>query len=397
MEVSDMESIKFDSNNINPIFIFEYYDTPLAFISDKINGEYYFFYFIDDNQYFIMPLTVKDINLIFSSQYIREVFESFLENDSFKIIDFISQNDATLYSVNEFEEISGEDIDGWLPENNQEFEYDFVNKVSFADLRDSYKDFFPGLFNHKQMTIKMRDEQNSHSAVPSVVLKAIKMIDIYISEKKLSLNTANKFLSGNLSLLPFSPGSFNINFELSLPDEVSLFEDNILDFDDFIIFIDSLNTESAEKIYDDLIYESPKIVKATSEFYKDMKNFNYEIEILDKEQKLSTFKVNPKVDETMERLHVISKARECGREEREILQFSGEVRSASKIRNTISIGLAGGNVSAKFTKELFKEIKDSVKSVAVSKEIRGQWEKISIFDDKNMEVDTRYIIISFEQ
>ena len=128
-----------------------------------------------------------------------------------------------------------------------------------------------------------------------------------------------------------------------------------------------------------------------------MKNFNYEIEILDKEQKLSTFKVNPKVDETMERLHVISKARECGREEREILQFSGEVRSASKIRNTISIGLAGGNVSAKFTKELFKEIKDSVKSVAVSKEIRGQWEKISIFDDKNMEVDTRYIIISFEQ
>lgn len=397
MEVSDMESIKFDSNNINPIFIFEYYDTPLAFISDKINGEYYFFYFIDDNQYFIMPLTVKDINLIFSSQYISEVFESFLENDNFKIIDFISQNDATLYSVTEFEEISGEDIDGWLPENNQEFEYDFVNKVSFADLRYSYKDFFPGLFNHKQMTIKMRDEQNSHSAVPSVVLKAIKMIDIYISEKKLSLNTANKFLSGNLSLLPFSPGSFNINFELSLPDEVSLFEDNILDFDDFIIFIDSLNTESAEKIYDDLIYESPKIVKATSEFYKDMKNFNYEIEILDKDQKLSTFKVNPKVDETMERLHVISKARECGREEREILQFSGEVRSASKIRNTISIGLAGGNVSAKFTKELFKEIKDSVKSVAVSKEIRGQWEKISILDDKNMEVDTRYIIISFEQ
>lgn len=392
-----MESIKFDSNNINPIFIFEYYDTPLAFISDKINGEYYFFYFIDDNQYFIMPLTVKDINLIFSSQYISEVFESFLENDNFKIIDFISQNDATLYSVTEFEEISGEDIDGWLPENNQEFEYDFVNKVSFADLRYSYKDFFPGLFNHKQMTIKMRDEQNSHSAVPSVVLKAIKMIDIYISEKKLSLNTANKFLSGNLSLLPFSPGSFNINFELSLPDEVSLFEDNILDFDDFIIFIDSLNTESAEKIYDDLIYESPKIVKATSEFYKDMKNFNYEIEILDKDQKLSTFKVNPKVDETMERLHVISKARECGREEREILQFSGEVRSASKIRNTISIGLAGGNVSAKFTKELFKEIKDSVKSVAVSKEIRGQWEKISILDDKNMEVDTRYIIISFEQ
>lgn len=392
-----MENIKFDSNSIDPIFIFEYYDTPLAFISNKIEGEYYFFYYIDDNQYFMMPLTVKDINLIFSSQYIREVFDFFMANEKFKIINFISQNDATLYTVPEFEEILGERIESCLPEDDQMFEYDYVHKVSFDSLKDTYKEYFPELFNHRQMTIKIRDEQNSHSATPSVVLKAIKLAETYISEKKIFLNSINKFPSGNLSLLPFTPGSFNINFELSLPKEISLFADDLLNFDDFIIFIDSLNTESAETIYDDFVYESPKIVKATNEFYKDMKDFNYEIEILDNEQKLSTLKVTPRIDETIEQLHVLSKEKEVGREERELLRFSGEVRSASKIRNTISIGLAGGNVSAKFTRELFEEIKESNKSVAVSKEITGLWEKVSVFDDENKEVNTKYIITSFEQ
>lgn len=392
-----MESIKFNSNNIKPIFIFEYYDAPLAYISDKINGKYYFFYFIDGNQYFIMPLTIKDIHLIFSSQYIREFFDSFLKDENFKVIDFQTPNDAVLYNIDEFEKFSNTIIEDCLPESDQKFKYDFVNNESFESLKGKYKDFFPGLFNHKQMTIKLRDEQNSHSVVPSTVLKTIKMIEMFLSEQKLFLKNDNKFPIGSLSLLPFSPGSFNINFELLLPDNVSLFEDDILNFDDFISFVDSLNTDSAEKIYNDFIYESPNIVKAFSEFYKDLKEFNYQIEILDNKQKLSALKISPKLDKTMEGLQSLSKPREDGRKEIEILQFSGEVRSASKNRNTISIGLVSGNISAKFTEELFKEIKASDKSVTVSKEIRGQWEKISIFDDNNIEVDTKYVIISFEQ
>ena len=392
-----MERIKFNSNNIKPIFIFEYYDAPLAYISDKINGKYYFFYFIDGNQYFIMPLTIKDINLIFSSKYIRNFFESFLKDENLKVIDFHTQDDAVLYNIDEFEKFSNTIIEDCLPESDQEFKYDFVNKESFESLKGKYKDFFPGLFNHKQLTIKLRDEQNSHSVVPSAVLKTIKMIEIFLSEQKLFLKNDNKFPIGSLSLLPFSPGSFNINFELLLPDNVSLFEDDILNFDDFISFIDSLNIDPAEKIYNDFIYESPNIVKAFSDFYKDMKEFNYQIEILDNKQKLSAFKISPKSEKMLESLQILSKTKGDGRIESHILQFSGEVRSASKNKNTISIGLVGGNVSAKFTKELFQEIKSSDKSVTVSKEIRGQWEKISIFDDNNIEVDTKYVITSFEQ
>ena len=382
-----MESIKFNSNNIKPIFIFEYYDAPLAYISDKINGKYYFFYFIDGNQYFIMPLTIKDIHLIFSSKYIRDIFDSFLKDEK--------QDDAVLYSIDEFEKFSI--IEDCLPESDQEFKYDFVNKESFESLKGKYEKFFPGLFNHKQMTIKIRDKQNSYSVVPSAVLKTIKMIEIFLTEQKVFLKNDNKFPIGSLSLLPFSPGSFNINFELLLPDNVSLFEDDILNFDDFISFIDSLNTAPAEKIYNDFIYESPKIVNAFSEFYKDMKEFNYHIEILDNKQKLSAFKISPKSEKILKSLQSLSKTKEDGRIESEILQFSGEVRSASKNRNTISIGLVGGKISAKFTEELFKEIKSSDKSVTVSKEIRGQWQKISIFDDNNIEVETKYIITSFDQ
>ena len=141
-----MQNIKFKSNSVKPIFIFEYYDAPLTYITEKVNGKYYFFYFINDDQYFIMPLTIKHIHLIFSSKYIKNIFDAFLKDNNFKVIEFQTHEDAVLYNIDEFEKLSNVKIENVLPEHDEEFTYDFVHKDSFENLKNKYKKFFPELF-----------------------------------------------------------------------------------------------------------------------------------------------------------------------------------------------------------------------------------------------------------
>lgn len=392
-----MENITFKTKDIEPLYIFEYYDSPIIFISNRIDEDYYFFYLIDDNQYFLKTLSAKDINLIFSSYYIKDFLDEFLKSDDFKIIEFKTDDKAILFTIAEFEKILGESIESCLPENEIRFEYEYVNKIPFLDLKDSYKNSFPELFNNQQLIFKLRDEKNSNTANPSVVLHAIELMKLYISEKKKYLNDHSIFPNENLVLLPFSPGSFNINFELSLPKEVSIFEEDQLDFDDFIMFIDSLGSDSPEVIYEELIYESSTIIKAASEFYNEMKEYNLEVELLNHDKKLARIAPNPKIEKTLSELESISKTSEEGKEIREELKFKGEVLSATKKRNNISIALAGSSVNASFKKELFKEIKDSIKSVTISKEISGIWEKITIIDDNDQEIRSKYRILEYKQ
>lgn len=392
-----MENITFKTKDIEPLYIFEYYDSPIIFISNRIDEDYYFFYLIDDNQYFLKTLSAKDINLIFSSYYIKDFLDEFLKSDDFKIIEFKTDDKAILFTIDEFEKILGESIESCLPENEIRFEYEYVNKIPFLDLKDSYKNSFPELFNNQQLIFKLRDEKNSNTANPSVVLHAIELMKLYISEKKKYLNDHSIFPNENLVLLPFSPGSFNINFELSLPKEVSIFEEDQLDFDDFIMFIDSLGSDSPEVIYEELIYESSTIIKAASEFYNEMKEYNLEVELLNHDKKLARIAPNPKIEKTLSELESISKTSEEGKEIREELKFKGEVLSATKKRNNISIALAGSSVNASFKKELFKEIKDSIKSVTISKEISGIWEKITIIDDNDQEIRSKYRILEYKQ
>ena len=67
----------------------------------------------------------------------------------------------------------------------------------------------------------------------------------------------------------------------------------------------------------------------------------------------------------------MSKENKSGKESSEILMFEGEVRSASKIQNTISIGINGKTISAQYTDSLFNEIQESKRFVSVSCKITG--------------------------
>ncbi|SML70297.1 RpiR family transcriptional regulator [Enterococcus faecium] len=53
-------------SSLEYIFIFDYYDSPLFFISQSSeNNRYYLFYSIDDDAYFFSELSASDINYLF--------------------------------------------------------------------------------------------------------------------------------------------------------------------------------------------------------------------------------------------------------------------------------------------------------------------------------------------
>lgn len=394
-----MREIKINEKGIRPKFVFEYYDLPLVFISERLNGNYYFFYLIDDNIYFRKPLSSQDIKLIFESQNILSILKEFISSDNFEIIEFLTNDAATIYSVSEYVKKSGIDVKDFFPDEDIKFEYEYLKGVSFDRLKVQYEKEFPELFTAKNLTIKLKDSDNSYLAKPSMVLRTIEWVETFIKEQINFLNANNSFTYENLKLLPFTPGSFNINFELSKPDQISLFESvsEEMSFEDIVDFISHIEEYSVQSIYENYLFESPKIVKATNDFYNEMKESEIAVWISKGEDNWVSFNSSSALDEKMKELQTLSKENKSGKESIEILTFEGEVRSASKMRNTISIGVNGKTILAQYTDSLFNEIKESNRFVSVSCKITGQWQKLSTRDECGEEISSRYIITDFTQ
>lgn len=392
-----MAKMQFNANSIDYKYIFEYYDFPLAFISDKIEDYYYFFYFIDDNQYFIKPLSIKNIELIFSRTPIRDILNEFLKEDNFQVIEFVTESEANLYTIKEFESYQSEVIEVCFPEPDLEFEYEYSRNLDFLEVVDTYKEDFSDIFYSKNLTIRLKDDINSHFALPEIVIGAIEFIKVYIEQNVSLLADSSIFPNDQLRIAPFSPGSFNVNFKLIKPDEVSIFEENELYFDDFILFMDSIDTVDSEILFKELLHENKTILHASERFYKQVKDSQTEIEILSNSSKMVAITPSESVDRKFEELHALSQRID----EADLLindeSFEGIVKSANNTRNTVSIEVLGSSIKAKFKKEIFQNIKDLKQSVSISKEIRGIWQKTSFIDKEGIEVNTKYEILEFHQ
>ena len=76
-------------SDLKSIFVFDYYDFPLFFISKNTSTKkYYFFYFIDTEVYFFKELTRLDIFIIFIGIFFRYILQHFYVDGSLTIINF---------------------------------------------------------------------------------------------------------------------------------------------------------------------------------------------------------------------------------------------------------------------------------------------------------------------
>lgn len=394
-----MNNANFKMENIDYLFIFDYYDYPLSFISNKIDGSYRFFYFIDDYTYFLKRLSIKDIVLLFSDLSTKELLDFFIAQSDFEIIEYDAlSNEINIKSISEYELDNSVKVVDFFPDENSKFEEDIISKISFSDLRRTYKTYFPDLFSNKELTIKLVDSTNSHSSKPDMVISTISLMKTFFNESKEYLKEKTHYPNEELQIIPFTPGSFNINFELSKPKKVSIFENHDeLDFDNFVLFFDSLVDVEPETVYSGMIHESKEIIKTTNEFYSQMKKQDVKIEIRGREDtKLSTLSYNKKTDEYFEKLSSLILKDLIVDTKEELYDFKAVVVSASKLRNHVTLELQSGRISAKFSKELFTEIKESEKVISLSN-IDGRYKKTSSFDEEGNEIDTSYEILEFTQ
>lgn len=138
--------------DVEYLLIFDYYDYPLSFISKKIEGIYYFFYFIDYSTFFIKPLSIKDLSLIFSGSSVKEILEEFEKASDFEIIQYISsKEEPNIKSIAEYEKENSISIVEFFPEGDLYFEKDSISKLSFQKLKVIYPEFFPDFFKNKSL------------------------------------------------------------------------------------------------------------------------------------------------------------------------------------------------------------------------------------------------------
>lgn len=393
-----MSNVNFDIESIEYLYIFDYYDFPLSFITKKINGKYYFFYYLDFETYFVKALSIKDINLIFSDISTRSLLENFYNQEDFFVLYKNKNNQYDFNNISVFEIENNIRATDYFPENDSKFQQDFITNRDFETLCREYTSIFSDLFDNKELTVKLVDRYNSHSASANIVIKTINLLNTFMDSLKLHLNESNIFTNENMVLKPFTPGSFNINFELVKSPEVSFFENDAqIYFDDFIVFIDSLNSENVNEVYEDLIFEDAKIVKELGEYYSLIKANDISVSIENNHNKLSEITVNEQTDNFINSLQSLTNKLTNSTEIVETFNFEGTVESASNARNHITVRTISGSIKAKFSKAIFNDIKKLNRTVSISSIIQGQWIKRTYLDGDENIIDTKYEIVEFRQ
>ena len=145
------------------------------------------------------------------------------------------------------------------------------------------------------------------------------------------------------------------------------------------------------------IFENNKIVKSFVEFYNVIKENGLTVTLEKDKNKLSTIIVNEQSDKFIQDLNSLVQKQDDAEVFSEEFDFEGIVSSASNARNNVSIKTLSGIVKAKFSSELFREIKRMDRTISVSSEIRGRWIKQTFLDENRNVISEKYEILNFNQ
>ena len=176
-----------DFESVEYLYIFDYYDIPLSFITKKIDDKYYFVYAIDFDTFFVKPLSIKNLKTLFSDISTNTLLQEFYLEDDFSILKRENNNIFVKYGVKIFELENNINASEYFPEDDSKFERDLISGKSFNMLCSEYATTFSDILNNKQLTIKLVDSYNSHSADLDVVSKAINLMENFIEGSKVFL------------------------------------------------------------------------------------------------------------------------------------------------------------------------------------------------------------------
>lgn len=376
------------------IFIFDYYDAPLFFISQNRNdSNYYLFYSINDDAYFYSELSASDINYLFKNPSGYDILHYLKDKSKLNFV-MINNNSFDIKSLDEYTDTFNEDISEALPLEKYPIEFDFVHKLDFENMKNNYRSYFPNVYANDQLTLRIKNKENSSSLRIDIVSSALE----FIKSTWQDLRDRHAELGTEKKLLMSAPtkGSLKLEFELEKDQQQGIFADEA-SFSDLIDFVDNL---SYIPMYDEeeLLIEK-KLIEETVKLYKVIEENDLSIDFISNQVKLSNLKKSENIKRNLDvMLFDVNNQIKENNVLTEEIEIDGEVLAANKSRNYFKIKtLAQGDISGTFERNLFRQIRTSEVQITISKNIHAYITKEQTTDVDTKETKTKYILNSFTQ
>lgn len=376
------------------IFIFDYYDTPLFFISQsRKNRNYYLFYSINDDAYFCSELSASDINYLFKNPNGYDILHYLKKKSKLNFV-VLNSNSFDIKSLAEYTGTFNEDISEALPLEKFPIEFDFVHKLDFENISSNYRSYFPNVYANDQLTLRIKNKENSSSLNIDIIYSALE----FIRSTWQDLTNRHAELGIEKKLLMSAPkkGSLKLDFELEKDQQSGLFTDDA-SFSELIDFVDNL---TYVPMYDDEeLLDERKLIEETVKLYKVIEENDLSIDFISNQVKLSNIKKSENIKRNLDAM--LSNVNEKIRERNvliEEIEIDGEVLAANKSKNYFKIrSVAQGDISGTFERSLFNQIKNSEVQITISKSIHAFITKEQITDIDTNETKTKYRLNSFTQ
>ena len=373
-------------------FIFEYFDSPLSFISVSKKRNY-FFYYINDDSFFVSELKKKDFEILNETKNLKKFMDYLVNLDKVNIINFNFDNDEVQYLTLEQADF---EVEKFLPKTNKIIDYDYNLEIEIPYDYD-YSRYLEFPLEVEDITLRVYDNVNSHSYNFDIIDSAMKYVKKSFDSIKQAAITADNIINQNLMVSPFTTGSFKLNFLIS--DNDSLLADKI-DFFPILNVIDEV-TVSNRELNLELIDEELgiELIQNIDELYSIVKHEGVSIafygnENLDSE--LVKIAPNSLIDNNLDVFkEKISERNQLIVTHTELDVPNSRFISGSVIYNSVKIDIDETTQIAKFESGLFRRIKDGTQHLTLDKKITLKITIETSRDINNNLVKEVFIINSF--
>lgn len=339
-------------NEMEYIFIFDYYDIPLYFIS-YINNEYYLYYCIDDSTFFKTDaLNYEDFKIIFSDKSTLNILKYFYQHHKLKI-----QDNLNTLTIDQYNNHHQENVLDYFPDDDIYMEYEYLSKQDINVLKDTYMNYINISPSRAidDLALRICDINNSHSIKSKIMVKILDFINIF-SQKC--------FPDKTLYIKALQTGSFKINFELQ--------NNTLLSEGDFSQLIKWLKLFQHDDIdLDDLLctnefQDFKDIFRKYENFYKYLKVNNLKVDFQrNSDEVLYKLSQNNNIDKNIKYINNQMKVKIYEKEESICALFL----SLSMLKNTCSIKYNDIKYKAYFSNELFRKLKDEELKITLGEEM----------------------------
>lgn len=380
--------------NINYQFIFDYYDRPLSFIA-TFGDSNYFFYFIDDNTFFISDLSKRQVENLSDFKNLRIFFQRLIEDECLEIVHFDFGTKKVLYD--NFNKAI-EKYSQFIPTKDSFIEYDYEREIEISnDFRFEKHLFFP--LETNQLNLRLKDIRNSSSYKAMTIINILEPIENAYQILKEKAERVHGFIDQEMMLEPFAKGSFRV--KISIGQSNQLFE-NDLSFKPFLNLVNELSSQGGRELNVDLIQNELdiKLFENVEKVYSELDSEDLNLDFEDGssgDKTIVTLQKNQIVENNIQVIKDKIKRLKGKTVQTEIFSIDGEILNANVKNNAFGINTQHGYVYGKFSNELLRMLRDKSRMFyKYPASITAELQKDTEYDSEGNLIKEKFTLLDFK-